>query len=185
MRRIVIVGSSCAGKTTLARAIAERRSIRHVELDAHHWAPDWVERDDAEMRRTVDDATRDGSWVADGNYAVVRDILWPRADTIIWLDYGFPLVFSRAFRRTLRRGVTREPVFSGNVESLRRGFLSTDSILLWVIRTHGARHRRYRAMLAPPAGTPRHETVRPWCEVLRFRTPRETRRWLAGLDASA
>jgi hypothetical protein len=42
-------------------------------------------------------------------------------------------------RRTFRRFVTREELWHGNRESLRRSFLSSESILLWVISTF---HRR-------------------------------------------
>lgn len=52
-----------------------------------------------------------------GNYGRVRDLLWPRADTIVWLDYAFPLVLGRLTARTVRRAVTGEILWNGNRET--------------------------------------------------------------------
>jgi len=43
MKRVIVIGSSCAGKTTLARRLAELLGSDHIELDALHWGPDWSE----------------------------------------------------------------------------------------------------------------------------------------------
>ena len=40
--RIVVVGTSGVGKTTLAKDIAAALAIPHVELDALHWDPGWT-----------------------------------------------------------------------------------------------------------------------------------------------
>ena len=95
-RRIVVVGTTGSGKTTVAAELAKRLHAPHVELDALHWGPAWTEvPDDVFRERTLEAIARD-SWVADGNYHQIRDILWPRADAILWLDYSFPVVFRQA-----------------------------------------------------------------------------------------
>jgi hypothetical protein len=99
--------------------------------------------DGALFRQRIDEQTSQARWVCDGNYSLVRDLVWPRADTIVWLNYSFPLVFGRALRRTIARCITRSTIFSGNRESFRMSFLSRDSILLWVLRTHHAHRREY------------------------------------------
>jgi adenylate kinase family enzyme len=173
MRRVNVIGSSGAGKTTFAAALARALGVPHVELDALHWEPNWVEVSDEVFRGRVDAATAADGWVVDGNYGVARDLVWPRADAVVWLDYSFPLVLWRSLRRTLRRAIVGEPCCNGNRESLRRAF-SRDSILLWVVQTHGRRRREFRATL------PR------WIEegkrVVVLRTPGEAGRWLAGLS---
>src|SRR5687768_13420816 len=103
MRRIHVIGTSCSGKSTFAAALAARVGLPHVELDALHWEPDWVEVPDDIFRSRVTDLVATEGWVVDGNYSVVRDMVWARADTIVWLDYRFPLVFGRALRRTAGR----------------------------------------------------------------------------------
>lgn len=143
---MVVVGCSGSGKTTLARHLAQITGAPHVELDALYWAPDWQPRPAAAFLRDADAATARGRWVVDGNYGQVRDIVWPRATAIVWLDFGFPTVFGRALRRTLRRVATRESLFAGNRETLRRTFASRESLLWWVITSYRPRTREFRAL---------------------------------------
>lgn len=144
MMRIAVVGTSCSGKTTLASRIAHALKIPHVELDSLHWGPDWQPRPAEDFRQDVEAAAIGESWVIDGNYRSVRDILWPRATHLIWLNYPFAIVFWRALARTLKRIVTQEMLSSGNRETMRMAIFEKDSILLWVIRTHRRRAREYR-----------------------------------------
>lgn len=141
--RISIIGTSCSGKTTLAKNISMACGIDHIELDAIHWNPGWCKTPSEEFRKRVSEAVRKESWVADGNYKVVRDIIWLRATEVIWINYSFPVVFLRALRRTIARSVTKEELFSGNYETFTTSFLSRDSILLWVLNTYNRRRRDY------------------------------------------
>ena len=143
MARVVVIGTSCAGKTTFARSLARILIFPHIELDALHWLPNWTERSVDEFRTLTAQALSQDCWVIDGNYAV--DLTWSRATTVIWLNYSFPIVLWRALTRTLRRAVTREELFAGNRESLRMAFLNRESILWWVVTTF---HRR-RSIIAP------------------------------------
>ncbi len=143
MPRIVVVGTSCAGKTTLAKKIACALELPHVELDAVHWRPGWEPSPPEEFRASMSKALVGDRWVVDGNYSVVRDIVWSRANTLIWLNYSFPVIFRRALARTLRRVFTGEELFSGNRESFRLAFLSADSILVWVLKTYRRRRKEY------------------------------------------
>ena len=146
MERVVIVGPSCSGKTTMARRVAAILQAPHIELDAIHWLPGWQERDDDEFRELTQAAVAADRWVVDGNYAMVRDIVWPRATTVVWLNYSFPVVLWRAFRRTLIRSVSRQTIFSENKETIRRSFFSRESILLWVFTTYRLRRKQFRAI---------------------------------------
>jgi adenylate kinase family enzyme len=139
--RIVIVGTSCSGKTMLAKKIAKILGLPHIELDAIYWQPNWDPRPNEEFCALVCQTLTGDRWVVDGNYSVARNIVWGRATTLIWLNYSFPTVFSRALRRTLRRAWDKEILFSGNRESFKTSFLSTDSILLWVLKTYGKQRK--------------------------------------------
>src|SRR5215204_3474908 len=150
MKRVVVLGTSGSGKTTLARELAERMNVPHIELDALHWEPNWVEASTEVMRQRVrtELARSSRGWAVDGNYRPVRDEIWPAADTIVWLDYPMTVVFSRVLLRTLRRGWSRQELWSGNRERLWTQFFSRDSILLWVINTWRIRRRDYPRELA-------------------------------------
>jgi len=175
-RRINVVGTTGSGKTTVARAIAERLDVPYIELDALFWKPDWGETPDDEFLPKVDAATCGDRWVLDGNYSRTRPIVWPRADMIVWLDYPFPRVFLQLLRRTISRAITKEAMWDGCVETWRKGFFSRDSILLWCLQTYWRRRRNYPGVF----NRPEHRHLR----VVRLRSPRETAGWLARLDCS-
>ena len=146
--RVSVVGTSCSGKTTTAAMIAQKLGVKHVELDALHWRPGWTEAPDDEFREAVQREAAEEQWVIDGNYRVVRDIVWGMADTVVWLDLPFHTLFRRALTRTLWRMCTGEELWNGNTETLRNLF-SVDSIPLWVIRTY-RRRRGFPALIAKP-----------------------------------
>lgn len=169
--RVVVVGTSGAGKTTFAARAAEILGAPHVELDALHWEADWQEAPDERMRARVSTALAGPRWVVDGNYAMVRDLVWPRAEALVWLDLGLARCLWQVSRRTFRRAVTREVLWAGNREPVLRTLFSRDSMLWWTLTTHGRRRREYEAVLVDPAwaGLPVH----------RLRTPSEVAALLA------
>ncbi|HSK93841.1 MAG TPA: adenylate kinase [Candidatus Angelobacter sp.] len=175
MQRINVVGTSCSGKTTLARSLAARLGLPHVELDALFWGPDWTPVEPFTFRQRVERAASGDAWVIDGGYSPVRSITWRRAETVVWLDYPMPLVLGRWMRRTVRRIRSGEEFWpgSGNRESVRNA-LRRDGLLWWILRTHRSRRRRLAETLA----------ARPDLQVVRLRSPREAERWLAGIQRS-
>lgn len=84
LQRVVVVGMSGAGKSTVARRLALALGAPHVELDALFWGPEWEPRMPADFRRDVDAAAGGGRWIVDGNYGSVRHLVWPRATAIVW-----------------------------------------------------------------------------------------------------
>jgi adenylate kinase family enzyme len=143
MERIVVIGTSCSGKTTMAYRLAQILGFTHIELDQLHWLPDWEMRPLSEFRALVEGAVSGERWVLDGNYSKVRDVVWPRATHLVWLNYSFTIVFGRALRRTFHRVVGQEELFAGNRETLRNTLFDRESILWWVIRTYRRRRREY------------------------------------------
>ena len=174
LRRVHVVGTSGSGKTELARRLSGILGAPHVELDDLHWLPGWRERPRDEFREIVAGIVAQERWIIAGNYETrAQDLTFPRATAIVWLDYGFALTFRRAVKRTFRRLVNGDTCCNGNRETIRRALFSRNSILLWVIQTHGRKRRDYPARLAGPE-----------CAHLRvfvFRTPAQTEAWVAGL----
>jgi adenylate kinase family enzyme len=170
LKRISIVGSSCSGKTTFGKNLAEILKIKYVELDAINWLPDWVERPKDEFIDLVERAAAEETWVFDGNYTRTREIVWRRATAIIWLNYSFPRTFYRAMNRTTRRVLTGEKIYSGNQETFRQAFMSRDSILLWVLTTYFEKRRRYTKLLQKDNFEEK--------EIFIFRHPKEAEKFL-------
>ena len=171
--RIVVVGVTGSGKTTLARRLAERFGVRHVELDGLNWEANWVQAPTEVFRERVSEATAGDGWIVDGNYSKTHDITWPRATVIVWLDYSFPLILWRLGLRILRRGITRERLWNGNRETVWKHFFTKESLILWAIQTYNRRKREY--------GDAMRQYEREGIKTLRFGRPRETERWLRGL----
>lgn len=150
MKRVVVVGTSCSGKTIFAGQLADQLAIPHTELDVLHWLPDWQMRPLDEFRSLVKEVAEQDRWVIDGNYSKVRDIIWPSATHLVWLNYPFWTIFSRALRRTFRRVATREELFAGNRENLRQALFDPELIVWWVLRTYKRRRREYPQLFQLP-----------------------------------
>jgi adenylate kinase family enzyme len=159
----------------MALALAERLGLPHVELDALYWGPDWTPSTVQAMRAVVEEATRDDGWVVDGNYSMVRDIVWARADTLVWLDMRLSVVMWRVLRRTVGRAASGELLWNANRERWRQSFASRDSIILWALTTHRRRQCEYRQLLA--------RSEYPHLAVVHLRTPAEAAAWLARVRA--
>jgi adenylate kinase family enzyme len=146
--RVLVVGTSCSGKSTFARELAAIAGRRCVELDEIYWGPNWTHKTDDEFRAATAQAITGEEWIVEGNYRAVREVLWPRATLVVWLNYSFSTVFGRALRRTLRRGFSRQELWHGNRESLWRSLFTTESILWWVITTFHHRRRQFTDLRA-------------------------------------
>lgn len=151
-RRWVVVGNTGSGKTTLARRLAEATGGVHVELDALGLLPGWRPRPSGDLLRLVDRATAGPRWVVDGNWPAVRDLVWGRAEVVVWVDPPLPVTFARLLVRSLRRGATGEQLWGTNVERLRNLVdpRPDRNVLLWCLTRHRHYRRTYRAAMGDP-----------------------------------
>jgi adenylate kinase family enzyme len=153
VRRVSVVGTSGSGKSTLARELAETLGVPHLELDAVHHQPGWAPLPTDEFRRIVAARAAAGGWVIDGNYGRVRDLVWARADTVVWLDLPKRTVMRQVVWRTLRRVALRRELWNGNRERWRN-FLTWNpeqSVISWAWHKHAPDHAKYAAAAADPA----------------------------------
>lgn len=175
IQRVVVIGVTGAGKTTMAAALAAQLGAAHIEIDALQWRENWTKAPLAEILAALAEATAAPRWVADGNYSSVRPALWPLADTVIWLDYSLWRCLWRVTVRTLRRVRHRELLWGVNRETIGNTLLSKDGLPAWAVQTHG-RYRREFAQLMQQ-GEP-YSHLR-W---VRLRSPREAAAWLRQVD---
>lgn len=169
-RRVNVVGTTASGKTMFARALAARLGVPYVELDALHWEAGWTEARKEVFRRRVTDATAGEAWVVDGNYAAVRDIVWGRAEAVVWLDFPLRTILWRYATRTQRRIRSGEELWpgTGNREQLSMHLLRRDGLLWWILSTYRRRRREYPPQLA----------ARPHVAAVRLRSGRDADAWL-------
>ena len=169
MQRVLVSGISGAGKSTLARRIAELRDLPYTELDALHHGPGWVRRPEFE-RDAVKLAAHD-RWITEDQYhTFIGDLLWQRADSVVWLDLPRRVVMWRVTTRTLARLLLRRRLFNGNRERWR-DLVDPGHPVRWSWSQHGPRRER-TAELARAHGH---------VHVVRLRTTREVRAWLHAL----
>jgi adenylate kinase family enzyme len=153
MRRISVVGCSGSGKTTFAAALAAALGVPHLELDSVFHQPGWQPLPREEFRAVVGEFIVGDGWVVDGNYGSVREMIWQRADTVIWLDLPRGRVMRQIIRRTLGRMARRTELWNGNREQWRN-LLRLDpelSVIRWAWTRHGVYQERYGAVQHDPA----------------------------------
>jgi len=172
--RVVVAGTSGAGKTTLAARVGRELGIPHVEIDALFHGPGWTPR-----REFVDDVRRfcaTDTWVTEWQYERVRHLLAMRADLLVWLDLSRARVTWQVTRRTLRRRLRRERLWNGNVEPpLWTVFTDPQHIVRWAWTRHP--HTAARVAAA--------RDERPELVVVRLPGHRAADRWIAGPLAEA
>ena len=163
----------------MARHLAKYLRVTHIELDTINYPSGGValDMDDVpEFRRRVDDTLAGlETWVIDGNYSRVRDLVWTRGTALVWLDYPSWLVLLRLLSRTMRRLITREALPNGHRTSFKDEFLSRKSLFLQAFREHGQRRRTYPQALS--------EAQHAHLRTFRHRSPRETESWLRKVEA--
>jgi adenylate kinase family enzyme len=167
--RVLVAGTSGAGKTTLARRIAPVIGAPHVELDALFHGPGWVPR-----ATFLDDVRRFSTtsrWVTEWQYASARPLLAERADLVVWLDLPRAVVMRQVIGRSVVRSLRREVLWNDNVEPPLRSVLTDrDHVVRWAWSTYGRTARHVAAALEE----------RPGLVVVRLRRHREARAWLEG-----
>ena len=146
-RRVIILGPTNAGKSTLAEALARRLGVPAIHLDRFRHLPgtDWQVRPDAEFHALHDEAIQGDGWVMDGNYSVLLAKRFARATGVIVLDDHVAWRTLRYFRRTLFQQ-RRAGGLPGNRDSIKWTMIHW----LWKTRQGAGRYRQFAAESGRP-----------------------------------
>ena len=152
VRRIMVGGVSGSGKTTFAKRLAAQLSLPYHEMDAFYHGPNWepIPTFEADVQAVIDQ----DEWVIDSDgYAQVRDAMWSRVDTVVWLDLRRPIILARVVWRSAERAITKRPMFNGNIERASDWF-DAEHPIQWSMRNYNFRKQAWRpASPTPPMRT--------------------------------
>jgi adenylate kinase family enzyme len=85
-RRILVIGCSGGGKSTLSRKLSAKLGLPYISMDRDfYWLPGWVKRPKAEERALIAASVARDRWIMDGSGASSFDLRLPRTDMIIWV----------------------------------------------------------------------------------------------------
>lgn len=175
--KINVVGTSGSGKSTVARQLAQKLAVPYIEMDRLYWQPNWQGTDDGEFLMRIEQALAAAAlgWVLDGNYTRSKIVKWREVDWVVWVDYGFCRTLWQATRRAAMRAWSKTELWpgTGNCESFRRSFFSSESIILWTLKTYHQNRKKY-LMEQQDMGN-RH------IRFIHLRSPKDTAIFLASL----
>lgn len=176
-RRIACIGSTTSGKTTLATRLGALLDIPAIDLDGLSWEPGWREAHVDVFRDRIEHALAGDGWVTSGNYiGDAQDLVWARADTVVFLDMPITLLVWRVLIRSWgRRGVL---LWGTNTETFwpHLKFWSRDSLVYFALTTTRRRRRQFEVWQRDPR----------WAHIRfhRLRGPHEVARFLDAVTAS-
>lgn len=169
MKRVMIIGFSGTGKSTLAAKLGKIMNVKPVHLDAIHWLPNWVEETRENEIEKLKPILENERWIIDGNYG---RLLWnerlEKADTVIFIDVNRFVSFKNAFLRSRKyKNQTRPDMGEGCNEKFDLEFM------YWILYEGRKNRRRYIEAVnsASLAGKETHV----------FKSINETNKWLKGL----
>lgn len=184
-RRVAVIGNSGSGKSTLARKIARIIGGKFIELDDIGWLPNWTLRDRDEVRDIVDNLTSfHPRWASAGNYFRSGSTIWTRADTVVWIDFGFMRTFWQLLKRTAWRAWSKERICNGNHESFRHSFCSRESMLLYIVKAYWRTRKTCAGRIRALEQDKRNmRELTDSVRIVHLRSPSEVATWLESLQA--
>jgi adenylate kinase family enzyme len=167
MRKVLVVGSGGAGKSTFAARLGGLLDIEVIHLDSLYWRPGWIETPKAEWAETVAEVAQGHAWVMDGNYSGTFDIRLKACDTLIFLDMPRRVCLWRVVKRFLvYRGRTRPDMAAGCGEKIDPEFI------LWIWNYPNRQRPSVLELMRENAESKR---------MIRLRSPAQVERFLAAV----
>ncbi len=124
MKKIMLIGSGGAGKSTLARRLGAALGLEVIHLDKLHWLPGWTSPPKDEWRKKVQTLVEKDEWVMDGNFNGTMEMRMAACDTVIYMDFPRLVCVYRAMKRVFKYyNQTRPDMGEGCRERLDFEFL--------------------------------------------------------------
>ena len=109
MKKVLVIGSGGAGKSTFARRLGEVTGIEVIHLDKLYWKPNWIEPSKDEWLKAVENAIKEDEWIMDGNFGGTLELRLAACDTAIFFDFPRIVCVYRVFKRWLKYWNTNRP----------------------------------------------------------------------------
>jgi adenylate kinase family enzyme len=165
MRKVLVIGSGGAGKSTFARRLGKILQIEVIHLDALYWRAGWVETPKPEWAERVAELVARDAWIMDGNYSGTFDLRLKACDAVVFLDMPRLLCLWRVLKRWLMyRRRSRPDMAEGCGEKLNWEFI------LWVWNYPKTRKPKVIEWMRVNSESK---------EVIRLRSPAEVEKYLA------
>lgn len=131
MQRVMIIGSSGSGKSTIARKLGVITGLPVIHIDKMYWKSGWILRPAEETIEMVKSAVKADQWIFDGNNTSSFEYRISRADTLIFLDFPTYICIYRVIMRLVKfkMGQPREDMAEGCPERFDWNFII---FLKWV-----------------------------------------------------
>jgi adenylate kinase family enzyme len=170
MKRILVIGSGGAGKSTFAKRLSKILNIEVIHLDSLYWNPGWVETPKQKWKQTVEHIIARDSWIMDGNYSGTLELRFEACDTVVFLDIARRICLWRVIKRAAQyRNKSRPDMAEGCPERFNLEFI------LWI----WSYKERTRPKIVRVLKENAHNK-----KVIWLRSDAEVERFLAGFDTS-
>ncbi len=146
-KKVWVIGGPGAGKTTFCRVLSDALGCPHLELDSFVWEENWKRSDDKSIQKKVSTVLATDSWVVDGQYDPVTDIMIEACDSIIFLDVNIVTRFWRVLSRSISYCLFQKELWNGNKESWRR-FFSQNSMPVYVFKSASSEAQKNQSIYA-------------------------------------
>lgn len=169
MKRILVIGSGGAGKSTFSSRLSKLTGIEVFHLDALYWKANWVEPSRDEWRKTVENLVEKADWILDGNYSSTLEMRLPTCDTVVFLDPPRTVCVYRVIKRVaLSYGKTRPDMAKNCLEKFDWEFLK------WIWDFKNRSKPKMEKLL---------ERFKNEKTIIRLRSKKEVENFLAGLKS--
>ena len=88
MERAIVIGCPGGGKSTFARALAEKTGLPIHHLDMMYWNADKTQAERELFLARLAAAMETPRWIIDGNFFSTMEARLEKCDTVFFLDYA-------------------------------------------------------------------------------------------------